>query len=80
MGSSHSYSFADNQLDNVREFDREGLIRYAGDVRTDHYLENITKIMKIYNKDAFRTLLSKKMQKEVDGWGSYRIAQEILKS
>ena len=47
-----SYSFADNQLNNVKQFDEDGIIPYAGDVRYEDISlsirNNIKKMMNRY--------------------------------
>lgn len=68
-----SYSFADNQLDNVMQFDRDGLIDYAGDVRTEDVVPNIIMLLEKYNNAEYRASKSCCMQKLVDGKGANRI-------
>lgn len=73
-----SYSFADNQLNNVRGFQKEGLIDYAGDVRCDKAVERILQYLDIYMEDMhLRMRRSKRMQEIVDGKGALRIAREL---
>lgn len=75
-----SYSFADNQLYNVRQFAEDELIDYAGDVRTDDIFANVVNLYEKYNKDkALREKRSRRMQQMVDGKGAERIAQALLK-
>lgn len=74
-----SYSFADNQMDNVRTFQEEGVIDYAGDVRDADIFENINRILNLYFHDsALREERSKRMQKLVDGKGAERIAEALI--
>ncbi|MCI9023425.1 MAG: UDP-2,4-diacetamido-2,4,6-trideoxy-beta-L-altropyranose hydrolase [Dorea sp.] len=74
-----SYSFTDNQIDNVREFQEEGIIDYAGDVRDTDIFENINRILKRYFRDrVLREERSKRMQKLVDGKGAERIAETLI--
>lgn len=73
-----AYSLADNQLDNVRQFDEDGVIKYAGDVRTDDVVSNAIELMKQYDCMEVRKLLSAKMQRLVDGLGAIRIVEGIL--
>lgn len=40
-----SYSFADNQLDNVTKFAEDGLIAYAGDARYQNVVPKIIDIL-----------------------------------
>lgn len=74
-----SYSLADNQLDNVRKFDEDEVIKYAGDVRTDDVAANVIELMKQYDSLEVRKQLSVKMQKIVDGNGARRIVERIFK-
>lgn len=74
-----SYSFADNQMDNVREFKGEGIIDYAGDFRDTDIFENINRILNRYfHEPALREERSKRMQKLVDGKGAERIAKALI--
>ena len=36
------YSMADNQLDNVRQFEKDGLMYYAGDARQDGFVSGVS--------------------------------------
>lgn len=74
-----SYSFADNQLYNVRQFASDGVIEYAGDVREVDIFENVWNCYLKYNADAkLRKDRSIKMQQMVDGKGARRIASVLL--
>ncbi len=74
-----SYSFADNQLYNVKQFSKDGLIDYAGDVRCDDIFTNAVLLYEKYDKDvSLREERSVKMQQMVDGKGAQRIAQILL--
>lgn len=70
-----SYSFVDNQKLNVLQFEEDGIISYAGDIRQDDIFKNIFSLYKIYEDINFRLERSKKMQKLVDGKGAERIAR-----
>lgn len=74
-----SYALADNQLDNVKKFQEDGQIAYAGDVRMDDVVKNIKHCMEIYDAVSVRQEKSLQMQKLVDGKGAGRIA-EVLSS
>ncbi len=75
-----SYSFADNQMDNVREFQKEGIIDYAGDIRDTDIFENINRILNRYfHEPALREERSKRMKKLVDGRGALRIAESFIR-
>ena len=74
-----SYSFADNQLYNVRQFAKDGLIDYAGDVRTDDIFANVIKLYEKYDADnTVRKERSVLMQQMVDGKGADRIARILV--
>lgn len=73
-----SYAFADNQLDNVHQFQEDGIIDYAGDVRYDKAVENIVYYLDRYREDiALRGQRSQRMQELVDGNGALRIADAL---
>lgn len=69
-----SYSFADNQWHNVCQFDEDGLISYAGDVRKDDVYGNIYGLYEEYKNPDLRKKLSRRMQDVMDGQGAARIA------
>ena len=75
-----SYAFADNQLDNVRQFEKDGIITYAGDVRNSkmQVVENISQCIDRMQKFKIRKELSCKMQQLVDGKGAKRIAEQLI--
>ena len=74
-----SYSFADNQLYNVRQFEKDGLIDYAGDVRMDDIFSNVIKLYEKYDEDSIvRKERSVLMQQMVDGNGADRIARILV--
>ena len=70
-----SYSFADNQLNNVNQFDTDGLISYAGDVSSDEVYKKIYDLYEEYRNPDLRKERSKRMQKVMDGKGAARIAE-----
>ncbi len=75
------FTFADNQIEGAKEFDRQGLLYYAGDVRIsmESCIDRIISKIKILNNDeVYRRRLSKKVMTVVDGMGANRIAEEIL--
>lgn len=75
-----SYSFADNQLYNVNQFDEDHTIIYAGDIRHKNIVPMICDILtNCYSKKNVRQEFSKKMQKLVDGKGSGRIADILIR-
>ena len=74
-----SYSFADNQLDNVRQFQQDGIIEYAGDVRKEDIFENIKKYLEKYHLDkTLRKEKSRQMQVLIDGNGAMQIAKTLI--
>lgn len=76
-----SFSYADNQREGTKEFDRQGFIYYAGDSRDDvtQCLKNIgDKLLEFCEDDLLRKGLSLRMQALVDGFGSDRIVEKIL--
>lgn len=75
-----SYSFADNQLDNVEQFQKDELIDYAGDVRKTNIFENVKKLLNHYTQNYdLRKGRSRKMQQLIDGNGASRIVGELIK-
>ena len=74
-----SYAFADNQLDNVRQFKEDGLIDYAGDARQDDIAGNINQYLNQYRTNSrLRKDRSERMQKMVDGKGAMRLAEVLM--
>lgn len=72
-----SYAVADNQLDNVRRFDSDGLITWCGDVRYEDVPEKVLQALEIYRDERVRQERSRKMRKLVDGKGAARIVQAM---
>ncbi len=75
-----SFTFADNQIENALGFDREGIIPYAGDFRTDRE-GCIRKILDfLAEKDVINNYLDRKhrMQEVTDGHGAERIAHIMI--
>ena len=74
-----SFSIADNQLNNVKRFNDDDIIPYAGDVRYDPVVDNVNTLINEYGNDTeLRKKRSEKMQSLVDGKGATRIAKAIL--
>lgn len=74
-----SYSFADNQLDNVKKFDEDGLIPYAGDLRKDPVIKHVIDYLESYRHNwKYRREISLHMQELVDGKGAMRIAKALM--
>lgn len=75
-----TYSFADNQLNNVLQFQEDELMDYAGDVRDMDVFKNAEILLDKYDESVeLRKERSTKMQSLVDGKGSERIVKELLK-
>lgn len=75
-----TYSFADNQLENVKSFEQQGLMLYAGDLRKDCVIDNALRILKSdFALQSVRQKIAQKMQHLVDGYGASRIAEELIK-
>ena len=74
-------TIADNQKRAAQEFERRGLIPYAGDVRTD--MEGVCRrvLQQIDRNMADPQMLavqSRKLRKVIDGRGAQRIAQALI--
>lgn len=75
-----SFSFADNQLENVRKFQEDGLIDYAGDARYKGVAEIIKASVNKYAANYVgRKNRSISMQNLVDGKGALRIAKILIR-
>lgn len=75
---SISYAMADNQLYNVEQFQEDGLIDYAGDIRWDGVAENVAVYLQKYHTDLrLRERRSRMMQALIDGRGALRIAEYL---
>lgn len=75
-----SYSMADNQLDNVRQFEKDGLMYYAGDAREKGFAAGIQRGVKHYETMSMteRADLTQRLQSTVDGKGALRIAKRLI--
>lgn len=74
-----TYSFTDNQLDNVKKFQEDGLMMYLGDLRTDKVTDNLLSAMDEYMDSSLRSKLSEGLQKLVDGRGAERIIEKMMR-
>lgn len=73
-----TYTFADNQLENAKSFQEEGIMEYAGDLRYDSILDNIMTLLDGEYRDAlYRKKMSERMKRKVDGKGAARVAKEL---
>lgn len=74
------YCIAENQSRNVKKLNEDGLVLYAGNIveNKDDTLDKISYYIAdfVHNKNK-RVSISSKMQKSIDGLGSYRILDEI---
>lgn len=74
-----SYAFVDNQLDNVKQFQADDIIAYAGDVREENIVDKINMYLKKYMNDMeLRKKKSLQMQRFIDGKGAERIAEALI--
>lgn len=75
-----SYTIADNQRENALQFDRDGLIEYAGDIASGAIGSSIAQCLgKYIDNYEERQSRSLKMQRLVDGMGAVRIAEELVR-
>lgn len=72
-----SFSFVDNQLDNVKQFQEDAIIDYAGDARYENVVEYIFLNLEKYDDVLFRQQRSQKMIDIIDGNGSSRIVEAL---
>ena len=74
-----TYSFADNQLDNVHQFAQDGLMDYLGDIRCEDVSEKAALVLEQYEQQyELREQRIRGMQELVDGGGAARIAKELI--
>lgn len=74
-----TYSVADNQLDNVLQFEKDGLMDYLGDVRSMDIFEKAAVLLEQCDKQqGIRQSRSRRMQEIVDGNGAERIAEQLV--
>ncbi len=72
------YSFADNQLDNVIQFDKDGLMEYLGDARYEDIFSKLPSVLDRCDKEyGLRKKQSEEMQHLIDGYGADRIAEKL---
>ena len=70
-----SYVLADNQIENVNQFQRDGVIDCAGDIRYGSIADKLQELLAQYGSQALRVKRSALMRSVVDGGGARRIAQ-----
>ena len=73
-----TYSFADNQLDNVKQFAEDGIMQYAGDIRYDKVYENIRTVVEAYQEKSYRNHISDKMKHLIDGQGAHKLIRTLF--
>lgn len=74
-----TYYFADNQIENVRAFERDEVMYLAGDARNTCFLSRLEHILSEYESYEFRKGLSLRMNHYVDGRGALRIVREMFR-
>lgn len=74
-----TYSFVDNQIENVQAFNRLGAMLYAGDLRdnTDNVIQKIVSFVEKLSNEGNEER-KKIMSGLVDGNGTYRISSAII--
>ena len=75
-----TYVLADNQLEAAKEFERQGIMLSAGDVRgNEGFFEKVILCLKDLIEDQKkRDILSRRMQTLVDGRGAERLTESLL--
>ena len=73
-----TYSFADNQIPNVRSFDADELMPCAGDVRGGEVPRRVSELLERLDSYEYRLNVSRRLQKVIDGRGADRIARLLL--
>lgn len=72
-----SFSYVDNQIDNVKQFEKDGIITYMGDFRNKEKLKDICELIDAISDSGVRKEISSKMRQIVDGKGALNIIKEI---
>lgn len=75
-----TFSFVDNQLENVNAFSKKGIMPYAGDFRRnkESVVARIVQLAKrYYHDDELRKEVAKQMRSICDGCGASRVADII---
>lgn len=72
-----SFAYVDNQLDNVRQFEKDGIMKCLGDFRDKENLKDICTLIDTVSDSAVRKEISVKMQRLVDGKGALNIIKCI---
>lgn len=74
-----SYILADNQTENVAQFQRDGVMDCAGDIRKEPIGKNLVRLVEKYGAQAFRAERSDLARSIVDGVGAARIVDNLMK-
>ena len=76
-----TYILADNQIAGGKQFEKQGFILNAGDSRkSEDFIGRLKRaLQKLIDDESLRRSLSGSMQRLVDGYGAYRIAEELVK-
>ena len=72
-----TYSFVDNQIPNVRAFDLDGMMPYAGDARGGNVPARVVKLLEDLDDPGVRNENSRRLQRLVDGRGADRMVDVI---
>lgn len=72
-----SFSYVDNQMDNVRQFEKDGIMECIGDFRDKESLRDVCDMIASLSARTVREELSAKMRQMVDGNGALNIAKAI---
>lgn len=75
-----SFSFANNQLDNVRQFEEDKIMEYLGDFRRCDTIKPISDVIERYKDKEYRRMRAVLMQRLVDGNGATRIIKSVEKN
>lgn len=65
-------------MDNVKCFEADGLMDYAGDARLGGIGENVARCLDRYDAKKIREKRSVQMQELVDGCGARRICDALM--
>lgn len=72
-----TYSFVDNQIPNVRAFDLDGVMPYAGDARGGNVPARVRKLLEEMDDASVRSENSRRLQRLVDGQGADRMVDVL---
>lgn len=73
-----TYSFADNQLENVFGFDEKRIMRYVDDFRNRNTASKLKTCIEFANDYSYRKGITRRMQCLVDGCGADRIVNVLF--